>query len=317
MLVARNPEPGWMHFPIKPDLVAVDIEAGSSNFPLSETGDSINLLNLAALSFINGNDVVGTVYVNSFPGLTPTSSIEASILQPAAGDNLTITGGIDVSEGILNVYMTSGTTLTLDGNSLITAANTDAGSTATNWLNIVTNGSPDPLGTTLKLNGTITLGAIGHNILSLEDVNTVGGTVIEDGEESVIHLGANFAGDPDEGIGTTTGTDFQINSGLVTMTGLDGFGGTFGPVGSNASSAPSLGFLAEIDVYNAMTAARATFDTSTGMLSIFDGNGKDLGNLHFAGNASGLFLDMQGGVLSIHDTGANPYQGNVPITFHS
>jgi hypothetical protein len=36
----------------------------------------------------------------------------------------------------------------------------------------------------------------------LEDVNTVGGTVIEDGERDIIGVGVNQEDDPGDGIGT-------------------------------------------------------------------------------------------------------------------
>jgi hypothetical protein len=183
-------------------------------------------------------------------------------------------------------------------------------------LNIVTEGTPDPLGTVLNLNGTITLGPFGQNTLSLEDVNTVGGRVVEDGTQDMLHLGANFAGDPDAGIGTTSGTTFQISLGVVTMTGPNGFGGTFGPIGPY-SNAPALGFDAVIEIVNASQVTHGSFDTSTGMLSPFDGSGNDVGDMHFAGNASGLTLTQTNSFLAIHDTQANNNPGNIPLTLHA
>jgi hypothetical protein len=303
-----HPGPIFPH----PFNVTVDIGAGSTNFPLSEMNDSLNVLNMAELSFINGNDTVDTVFVNSLS--PPTQFIEATFQEPNAGENLTITGGVNISDAFLNLYMQPGTSLTLDGNSEIAAPNNVAD--ASSSLNLTTNGLPDPLGTTLTLNGTITLGPLGQNILALEDVNTVGGTVIETGTGDLIHLGANFAGSPDEGIGTTTGTDFQIRLGVVTMTGTDGFGGTFGPIGSY-SNAPALGFGALIEIYNASAVTSGGFDTSTGMLSLFNAAGTDVGDMHFAGNASGLTLTQTAADLIIRDVQANNPQGNIPLTFHA
>jgi hypothetical protein len=69
-----------------------------------------------------------------------------------------------------------------------------------------------------------------------------------------------------------------------------------------------------------MTTASASFDTTTGMLSLLDASGNDLGDFHFAGDASGLYVNRisSAGFVTINDTdqsfGAN---GNIPITFHT
>jgi hypothetical protein len=216
-------------------VVAVDIPEGNSIFPLSEMGDSLNMLGGSNLSFIDpGKITVGTVYVNSFPGFPTTPFAEATTNEPNAGTNLVIKGGVDVNDGIFTADMIVGTTLTLDGNSKIGAVYSSQGA----HFNVFTSDTGPKLGTTLKLNGTITLGAGGQNTLGLEDVNTVGGTVVEDGEGDLVHVGINPSGDPDSGIGTVTGTDFQIDAGVMTMLGPSGFKGTIGPVSSSDPNAP-------------------------------------------------------------------------------
>ncbi len=299
-------------------VVAVDIPEGSSTFPLSEMRDSLNMLGGSDLSFIYPQKiVVGTVYVNSFPGLPTTPFAEATTNEPNAGTNLVIKGGVDVNDGIFTADMTAGTTLTLDGNSTIGAVYSSQGA----GFNVFTSDTGPTLGTKLKLNGTITLGAVGQNTLSLEDVNTIGGTVVENGESDLVHVGVNPSGDPDAGIGTVTGTDFRINSGVMTMLGPSGFKGTIGPVSSSDPNAPAIGIFGEVEIYNALQTASATFDTSTGMLSLLDASGKDLGDLHFAGNVSGLRLNaipLNGlGYIAINDAGSGGVQGNIHLTFHS
>jgi hypothetical protein len=57
------------------------------------------------------------------------------------------------------------------------------------------------------------------------------------------------------------------------------------------------------------------------MLSLLDASGNDLGDLHFAGNASGLRLNaipLNGlGYVAINDAGNGGVQGNIHLTFHS
>jgi hypothetical protein len=299
--------------------VAISIFPGNTIFSLSENGDSFNMD--GQLSFINaGDSVVDTLYVN-IPGYGINFNDESATNQPNAGDNLIVQGGFQVRDGALTSYMTAGTTLTLDGNSTITSStdvNPATGALVQSSYQVSTNDTGPTLGTTLDLNGTITLGAIGQNILGLEDVNTVGGTVISNGEGDLVHVGINPNGDPDEGIGTTTGTDFQLNGGVMTILGPSGFGGTIGPVSSSAPNAPVLGIFASVEILNAMAAASATFDTSTGVLSILDASNHDIGDIHMAGDPSGLFLNLSpGGVLNLHDTGGQSFQGNIPLTFHA
>jgi hypothetical protein len=71
-----------------------------------------------------------------------------------------------------------------------------------------------------------------------------------------------------------------------------------------------------------MAVASATFDTSTGMLAFLDASGNNIGNMHFAGNATGLVLDRTSSpsMIAIHDTGANAAPqgpGTIPLTFQS
>jgi hypothetical protein len=58
------------------------------------------------------------------------------------------------------------------------------------------------------------------------------------------------------------------------------------------------------------------------MLSLLDASGKDLGDLHFAGNVSGLRLNAiplngLGYIAIINDAGNGRVQGNIHLTFHS
>jgi hypothetical protein len=122
------------------------------------------------------------------------------------------------------------------------------------------------------------------------------------------------------GAGTDAGTDFVLEGGIVSVGGLNAFHGTIGPLPPsstyNGSAALAMGPFAEVEIQNAFQAASASFDTTTGTLSFLDASKNDIGDWHFAGDASGLTLNtFAGGTLILADQPGS-HEGNIPITFH-
>jgi hypothetical protein len=78
-----------------------------------------------------------------------------------------------------------------------------------------------------------------------------------------------------------------------------------------------MGPFAEVVIQNAFQAASASFDTTTGTLSFLDASKNDIGDWHFAGDASGLTLTMLGGGKLILADQPGAHGGNIPITYHT
>jgi hypothetical protein len=195
-----------------------------------------------------------------------------------------VNGGIQISEGTLNVGMASSSRFVVDAPS-----------------NIGNDGSltiaSEP-GGTLQLNATLTLAAGGHNGLDARFANLVGGTVVQSGENDTTD------------VGNVQGTDFVINGGTLTITTPGAFNGV---IGSGTGSA--IGIFGGVEIQNAMDVASGTFDTSTDVLSLLTASGTTVGSLHFAGDASGLVMNkLPSGVLAINDRPV-PAQEGLPIHF--
>jgi hypothetical protein len=160
-------------------------------------------------------------------------------------------------------------------------------------------------------NGTISLGVLGTNVLNLANMNLIGSGVIQQqGENDATY------------VSSVTDTNFQITSGSLHLANPTGFGGTIGPT---VASAASMGIFGEVDIANAQSVASGSFDTSTGMLSLLNSTGANIGNIHFGGDARGLRLTAEpargssAAYLAINDQGtsANGAGGNIPLTFHA
>jgi hypothetical protein len=153
-------------------------------------------------------------------------------------------------------------------------------------------------------NGTINLGALGTNVLNLDNVTLAGsGFIQQQGESDTTY------------VSSVSGVDFQVTAGTLELANPTGFNGTIGP----ASDGLAIGIFGEVDIFNALSVAKASFDTTTGMLSLLNSAGGDVGNIHFAGTATGLRLNSEtfgGAHLAIND-GSTPGQGNIPLTFHA
>lgn len=236
------------------------------------------------------SNTVGALTVKGTPG-SPNKPAFGAIAQNAHA-NVTSTRGLQINDGTFSDTMASGTTLSASGSSSI--AN---GGTAT-----LSSGSL----ATFDVNGTITMSSLGDNVLNLSDVKVAGsGVIVQQGE------------DDSTSVSSVTGTDFQITGGDLELANPTGFNGTIGPI-SASSGAAAMGAFGQVDILNAVSVAKGNFDTTTGMLSLLNSAGGNVGTIHFSGVATGLRLTQEPTghrpYLAINDQGTG---GNIPLTFHS
>ena len=121
-----------------------------------------------------------------------------------------------------------------------------------------------------------------------------------------------------------TGPHFDLSAGVLQLANPTGFSGTIGPV-STAACATAMEISGQIDILNAMSVAKGSFDTTTGMLSLLNSAGGNVSTIHLAGVATGLRLTQEPAVagkrayLAINDQGTSGkgVGGNIPLTFHA
>ena len=150
------------------------------------------------------------------------------------------------------------------------------------------------------LNGSVTVGADGNNVLDVSQGIVSGGTIVQNG--GMVNAG------------TVIATDFQVNGGALQIGGLTGFDGTIG-----GPSGPAIGQFGEVNVFNAENVAQASLDTTTGLLTFQDSTGNALGSLQFAStdDLSGLELSRPaGGPLVITDQPGASVSGSDPDHLH-
>jgi hypothetical protein len=254
-------------------------------------GASQSASDLPVLQFLDNSKTT----VNSFTvgGAFPTPKEYGEVAQ-GAGSYVDVTSGLTVNNGVLTVAQQAGAQLVLDGSSLIENGGTLIGT------------SPGGQGT-VTVNGTVTVAAIGSNTLDLEGVQATGsGAVIQRGENDITH------------VSKVNDLQFQIDGGALVIDNALPFDGTIGPAPGDPNT-QAIGIFGLVEVLGpALSTSAATFDTSSGVLSLFDGGGQYLGGLRFSGDASGLTLAVTSGLpsnyLSItdHPGGSG---GSIPIVF--
>jgi hypothetical protein len=112
---------------------------------------------------------------------------------------------------------------------------------------------------------------------------------------------------------TAASATVKLDSGHLNLTNGMAFLGTITDAAPNESR---IGSTAEVDIYNAATAASEMFDRTTGQLSLFDAQGGQLAALHFAGQGDLYAAPVSGvgGAEAIAIT-SHPLQGALPVTF--
>ena len=247
--------------------------------------------NEPTLQFIGSVDVTNTYSLRSVtvagnPWTEGTPSYGTIALGFRA--NLDITSGVRVIDGQLNIQSFYGTNVAFGGNSLIDDNGT---------LNSSGARQQSPATT---LDGTMLLGANGANQASFAGEGLVGnGTLRQIGKDDLTFV--DYVG---------PGVHLDIRSGTLAAGGaVGGIDGTIGPVNGRG---PSLGPTATFEFFgygfSSTDTKTATFDSSTGLLSLIDSRGQDVGDFHFSGNARGLNVSV------VPDSGFNA--GYVAITDH-
>ncbi|MDR3531658.1 MAG: hypothetical protein P4L90_14035, partial [Rhodopila sp.] len=254
-------------------------------------GISQSLGSLPVMSFITGSlNFPDSVIV----GTAPSSSPAYGEITQGPFSYVQILDGMQATNGTLTIDQKVGARMVLDGNSQIGDGGT---------IDVSSNGTG-----TFTLNGTITLNPLGSNLLDLQNEYLNGhGTVVQQGENDTTQVGR-----------VASGTTFELTGGTLAIEKPLSFRGTIGPLGSPGNAA--IGIFGEVAVYNALDTVRATFDTSTDVLSLLDSCGRDLGNFHLSGDVSGVhltkFSEPAFNYIAMNDSGNSGIGvgGNIPIS---
>lgn len=194
---------------------------------------------------------------NTLANITDTGSATihgqgAITLMP--GGALT-TGGLTVNAATLYINERPGTTVTLNGTSTIANGST---LTATGYAGAGT----------YFVNGRMNIDAT--STVNMDYV-TVKGT-------GTIHLTGNAL--LRAGVVSSTSETVVLDGGMLSLTNGMNFQGT---ITSSTPASSRIGALASVDIYNAIDAVRETFNRTTGMLGLFNAQGKEVASLKFAG----------------------------------
>lgn len=233
-----------------PPSPSVLLTAGNPDFqfPASDIDDTIIFAgnvqdNDPTLNFVNSGTVNG-LEINGIVGIDSEANYGNINQQPGA--NVEVDGGIQISNGSLTDAIFAGSSLTVDGGTI------DNGGTF----------AVDGAGT-VNLSGAFTVGSDGDNLLDLGQANVTGdGTVIQNG--GVVKVGVNDGSD-----GSVTGTNFEVNGGVLQIDGPSGFGGSLGA----PSGGPGIGQFGLIAILDAGTITQASVDTTTGLLTFQNSQG--------------------------------------------
>ena len=271
--------------------------------PATQNGTDFTFGNLSNMIFPDGS-VLGTLAMNNHTPDGPRT--EALTTQNDPDATLEIQNGLQLTgPSGLTSFMRQSDSLVLDADSHLTGGSA---------YSVQSFEGPPTLDTTLLVNGTVTLDAIGKNTLNLQNINLIGGTIIQNGENDLTEIGKNTNDNGGAG-GGADGTHIVLNSGTLAV----GLGlhdtTTVGPLDPTATAA-SFGFLAEVDFAMRFKWPRPVSTPSTGALALLDQAGNTIGSLNFGSDASGLNLNLnsQTGLLAIHDFSAQA--GNIPLMFH-
>jgi hypothetical protein len=241
-------------------------------------GISSAKIDLPSLAFVDKS-------TNTVAGINAVSD---SAVEPAVfgdvrlGVNSTVTvqNGLQVGRGNFTIEEDATSHLTLNGKSNIANQSTVA----------IT--SPDDRGH-LTLDGDLTVGADDFNFLNIgAHLDGKGMMFISAAHDTVT-------------VNTVDGVTINVTAGTLNIEHPTDFHGTLGPITTGAT----------INLLEAGDVTHATFDTANGMLHLLTDKGVDRGDIHIAGNASGITLNRtlpDDTFISLQDNGG---VGNIPIKF--
>jgi hypothetical protein len=147
------------------------------------------------------------------------------------------------------------------------------------------------------VNGTMAID--GTSTVNMDYVAVNGsGTFHLTGEDALLRMGSVGAGDT-----------VVLDGGMLSLANGMNFLGT---ITDSAPAVSRIGVFSSVDVYNAMSAVRETFNETTGMLNLFDAQGGMVANLKFAGTGDLYAAPTTG--LTTNYIAITSHPGGLPVT---
>jgi hypothetical protein len=148
------------------------------------------------------------------------------------------------------------------------------------------------------VNGTMAID--GSSTVNMDYVSVNGtGKFHLTGEDAMLRLGSVGAGDT-----------VVLDGGMLSLANGMNFLGT---IMDSAPTTSRIGVFSSVDVYNAMSAVRETFNETNGMLNLFDAQGGMVANLKFAGTGALYAAPTTG--LATNCIAITSHPGGLPVTF--
>jgi hypothetical protein len=247
-----------------------------------------------SLAFAGTSSALGQTPTVTFTGLntlvavrdTGTTAIPATgAINLMPGSGLT-TAALSVTSATLWINERPGTQVTFNGNSWITQGGT---LTATGYAN---TGA-------YHVNGT----------MSIDGTSTVNLDYVAVSGSGKFHLtGANAL----LRAGTVSASETVVlDGGKLSLTNGMNFLGT---ITDSSPTVSRIGAASSVDIYNALTAVRETFNRTTGVLDLFDKLGSEVANLKFAGSGTLYAAPTIGQATNYMAITSHSTAGALPIT---
>jgi hypothetical protein len=150
---------------------------------------------------------------------------------------------------------------------------------------------------TYTVNGVLAID--GSSTVNMNYVSVTGNGLFHlTGEDSLLRMGS-------------VGADNTVvlDGGMLSLADGMNFHGT---ITDSAPSASRIGTFSSVDVYNAVSAVRETFNETTGMLNLFDASGSAVANLKFAGTGDLYAAPTTG--LATNYVAITSHPGGLPVT---
>jgi hypothetical protein len=251
------------------------------------TGDDLTLDGVggsedaAPLATFTGFNALATVVDKGAYGIEGYGAL-------AVADDSTLTlGGLMVSGATMTFSERFGSNLTLGGVSKIAHGSTLTATPFEGYSDYTVNG-------TMAIDGSSTV--------NMNYVNVDGtGTFQLAGEDALLRLGSVGASNI-----------VVLDGGMLSLSSGMNFQGT---ITDSAPAFSRIGVDSSVDVYNAMSAVRETFNQTTGMLNLFDAQGGKVANLKFAGTGDLYAAPTTG--LATNYIAITSHPGGLPVTVTS
>jgi hypothetical protein len=246
------------------------------------------------LTFAGISGASGTTPTVTFTGSDILAGIADSGTASAAGEGSIMltpgatltTGGLAVSHASLAISGRPGSSVTFKG---ISQISNDSTLNATAYA----GAAPYTVGGTVNIDGTSTV--------NMDYVSVTGtGTFHLTGEDSLLRLGSVGAGET-----------VVLDGGMLSLTNGMGFLGT---ITDSVPASSRIGPIASVDVYNALSATRETFDVTTGVLNLFTAQGTEVTSLKLRGTGELYAAPTTGLATNYMAITSHPSAGALPVT---